>query len=251
MRKKPLEKGDKFYKHFLYTDLIGKPFLKQQLDSEEEEEDDNENSDENDNGNDTTNNDKNETGYKNNENDNDKISATGDIKELFEKIPTNKTGACLYRAFLCSQKGQQIHEKSLQKQAKDLRKQSMETAKSLIQNPNFRKKYISLPTKEKEKQKILNSIEKELQQFAADDSKWTVNDKSVKFLEDIIPDFIAAHTKKSIVVIKPDNSITRITGFEQANDNEKPILIYLQQDHYSAQLPSNGKQFFYRDQKFG
>ena len=63
----------------------------------------------------------------------------------------------------------------------------------------------------KERQRILNSIEKELQEFSIDDSKWTASDRSLRFLEDIIPDFIAAHTNKSIVVIKPDNSITRIT----------------------------------------
>ena len=69
----------------------------------------------------------------------------------------------------------------------------METAKTLMSNPNFRNKYISLPSDEKEKQRILNSIEKELQEFSTNDSKWTTEDRSIKFLENIITDFIAAH----------------------------------------------------------
>ena len=33
-------------------------------------------------------------------------------------------------------------------------------------------------------------------------------------------------------MIKPDNSVTRISGFEQSNPDENPTILYLDQDHY-------------------
>ena len=59
-------------------------------------------------------------------------------------------------------------------------------------------------------------------------------------------------------MLKPDNSITRITGFEQATEGENPILIYLQQDHYSGiqlkkgfkNLPQILNGYFSKDSNF-
>ena len=164
-------------------------------------------------------------------------SARGDISELFEKIPTNKNGSCLYRAVLCSQQEETIQEDSLEEQANDLRKKSMQNAKILMSNPQFRNKHINLPSNDQEKQKILDSIMQELEDFSTDPSKWTTQDRSIRFLEDIIGEFIATHIKKTLLVIKPDGSVTRITGFKESLDidpDENPILLFLQEDHFEG-----------------
>ena len=155
-----------------------------------------------------------------------------DIFSCITKLPTPMNGSCLFMSILSSQKQRVLDFNTMRTEAKKIRENTMDTATTILAIDKIRAEFIDPNIKD-----VDDIIASEIAEFRKSESKWTTKNRSVSVIEDLLPNFASAAISSTILVIRPDGSVSKTNGFaEKLNLKPKnePILLLLGKDHFSG-----------------
>jgi len=178
---------------------------------------------------------------------------SGTILDYVSIHETQRAGSCLFQAVVVSdcfqyrngqkyktwnrerrRETQSWNWNKLNKAALRLRQETMAFAQLFLENNKVEAFQGKNP---KETEETKKQVFEEIKRFRNSSSTWRTNSAAgsvAQEFENMIPDLITMTTNRPLLIILGDGSVVRTAGLAGKAPQTRPILIFLENDHYKA-----------------